>query len=244
MGTIKIMTTDQTAIELAQAPEPSVAQLMQSVIAQGITESSVAVMERLVALKERLDDKSAEREFAAAFADLQAELPRFAARGKADRYNYMKYEDIMAELSPLLVKHGFSVTFSSQVDAVRITQLCTVTHRNGHSRTNQYAVRMSNRTPGLNECQQDGLAGTYAKRYAVCGAFNITCETDSDGAPDVSMDGELIGHDRVQYLTELLAEKGADVAKFLALAGADKIENIRTGSYDVLVRALLAKKKA
>ncbi len=44
-------------------------------------------------------------------------------------------------------------------------------------------------------------------------------------------------------MNELLAETKSDVSKFLAMAGVDSVEDIRTGSYDVLVRALLMKRK-
>lgn len=241
------MKPEQT--ELVPAPgaqlatqEPSVGAMMQSIIQQGITADNVTAFERLVALKERMDDKQAEREFAVAFADLQTELPRIAARGKADRYSYMKYEDIMAEILPLLNKHGFSVTFSTKVEDARITQFCTVTHRNGHSRVNQYAVRLSNRTPGLNECQQDGLAGTYAKRYALCNAFNITVETDTDGT-DARNEGAPITEDQALYLRELVRDTKSDEAAFLKFAGASKYEEIGAARYDQLAAVLHKKSR-
>ena len=240
----------KTTETLALAPEtalatqePSVAQLMKAVIDAGITESSVAVMERMMAMKERMDDKAAERAFASAFADMQADIPRIVARGQADRYDYMKYEDIMAELSPLLAKHSLTVTFSMKTTEQRLTQFCTVTHRGGFSRTNEYTVRLSNKTPGLNECQQDGLAGTYAKRYALCNAFNITVGSDSDGAApkDATHEGEKISRDKVTYITEQIRETGSNNVKLLEIAGAASWEDCTNGVYPVIVRMVQMK---
>ena len=161
----------------------------------------------------------------------------------SDRYTYMKYEDIMEVLTPLLNAHGFTVTFSTKAEEARLTQFCTVTHRNGHSRTNQYTVRLSNKTPGLNECQQDGLAGTYAKRYAVCNAFNITVETDTDGRENVANEGEFIAADKVQYLKEQVREVGFNERTFLRLAGSETYEQITEGKYPVLINALDLKRQ-
>ncbi len=242
----------QTSSELAlpnestalASQEPSVGAMMQAIIDKGITADSVAVMERMMAMKERMDEKQAAREFAVAFADMQAELPRMIARGKADRYLYLKYEDIMHELSPLLGKHGLTVTFSMKVTEARLTQFCTVTHRGGFSRTNEYTVRLSNKTPGLNECQQDGLAGTYAKRYALCNAFNITIESDLDGVPeDARNEGAFISSDKVQYLREQIKETGSNEAKLMEIAGVKRWEDCTDAIYPVITRALAAKAK-
>jgi len=227
---------EDTALATA---EPTALQLLGEVIRRpDLNSESVAVAERLVALKERMDDKAAERAFAQAFADLQAELPQIEARGQADRYKFMRYEDIMAELRPALNRHGLTVTFSMKADDARLTAYCTVQHRSGHSRTNEYTVRLTSKTHGLNECQQDGVAGTYAKRYALCNAFNITVESDTDGRADPRSEGEPIPSDKAQYLRELCAEKGADVRRFLAFAGAPTFEEIRSARYDELVRKL------
>lgn len=228
---------------LATRAEPSIGQMLATFLENPEAIKNVEVAERMFALYERAEARNAEKEFAAAFADLQTEMPRIEARGQSDRYSYMKYEDIMQILTPLLNKHGFSVTFSTKAEDTRLTQFCTVTHRNGHSRTNQYTVRLSNRTPGLNECQQDGLAGTYAKRYAVCNAFNITVETDTDGREDVRNEGAFITVEKSEYLREQVREVKFNEATFFKLAGCSKYEEITEGKYAVLINALDMKRR-
>lgn len=222
---------------------------MKQVIEKGITPEAVGVMEKLTDLYERLEAKDAEKQFAAAFVRLQSEMPSIAANkivpnndGSA-RYKFAPYETIMEAVRPLLLRHGFTVTFSTSYDPTRIIQKCTLQHTGGHSRTNEFAARIGRGPPGSSEAQGDGAASTYAKRFALCNALNITIETDSDVA-DVRNDGDVIEADKVQYLREQVRETGYNEASFLKLAGVDSFDAIREGSYGVLTRAIEMKRNA
>lgn len=226
------------------------ADLMREVIKSGITAESVGVMKELTLLMERADARQAEKEFAKAFNALQAEMPQIRAdkvvpnNDGSARYKFAPYESIMDAVRPLLLKHGFTVTFSTSYDPTRIIQKCTLQHIGGHQRTNEFAARIGRGPPGSSEAQGDGAASTYAKRFALCNALNITIETDSDASLDARNDGELITDDKVQYLKEQVAEVGYKEESFLKLAGVDAYEKIREGSYGVLTRAIEMKRNA
>lgn len=230
--------------------EPSVAQLMKAVIDAGITESSVAVMERMMAMKERMEERQAEREFAQAFAALQGELKGFRAtktvpdkHGNA-RYTYLPYDEIMAAVNPLAQTHGFSISFSSDFRDSRIIQTCTLQHIAGHHRDYQAFVRAGAGPYGATETQADGAAMTYAKRYALCNALNIVIDrSDNDGASDDARnEGRgLISADKVQYLREQIKETGSNEAKLLEIAGVKRWEDCPEGIYPVITRALASK---
>lgn len=232
--------------------EPSVAQLMKAVIDAGITESSVAVMERMMAMKERMEERQAEREFAAAFAALQGELKGFRAtktvpdkHGNA-RYTYLPYDEIMAAVNPLAQTHGFSISFSSDFRDSRIIQTCTLQHIAGHHRDYQAFVRAGAGPYGATETQADGAAMTYAKRYALCNALNIVIDrSDNDGASeDARNEGGIISTDKVQYLREQIKETGSNEAKLLEIAGVKRWEDCPEGIYPVITRALASKARA
>lgn len=226
-----------------------VARLIQAVIEKAMTAESVGVVERLVALHERMDARAAERLFAAAFVALQSELSPVAASKAVPnndgsiRYKFAPFEDIMEHARPLLQKNGFTVTFSMSFSDGRIIQKCTLQHVGGHSRTNEFAARIGKGPPGSSEAQGDGAASTYAKRFAFCNALNIVTDTDTDGALDAKAEGELISSDKIQFLTEQLKETGGSLPLLLKMAGVEKLEEIRNGSYPVLVRALQMKAK-
>lgn len=239
--------TAQTAPQLSQAP---VAQMLQAVIDKGVTAENVAVMEQLVSLYERMQLRDAEKQFAAAFAALQSEMPAVQATKPVPdkfgniKYHFAPYEEIMATVKPLLLKHGFTITFSMSFSEGRVIQACTLQHVGGHSRTNQFMARIGSGPPGSSEAQGDGAASTYAKRFALCNALNIVTEVDTDGRTDARNEGEPITQDKAIYLRELVKETKADEAAFLKFAGASKYEEISSTKYDMLVAALRKKAKS
>lgn len=237
------------------APQPTIADLMSAVVQGGITSDSVAVMERLCALKAQEDARGAERDFASAFATLQADTPNVQALkivpgndGEA-RYKYAPYEDIMRAVQPLLKANGFAVTFDSSVseDGSRVTVKCTLMHRGGHSRSNSYTGRIGAGPPKSSDSQKDGAGYTYAKRFALCAALNITIEQDTDGAGDHNAIGERIDAIDAKQLKARVIEVGADEGKFLRFAASATYEGIAQSRLDELYAALdsqEAKRKA
>jgi len=223
-----------------------IAKLIEGVLQNpNLGTEAVGVIERLTALFERQQAREAEREFAQAFSQLQAEMPRVFAtkivpdRNGGVRFKFAPYEEIMEAVRPMLLKHGFTVTFSMDYKDGRIIQTCTLQHTGGHSRSNNFAVRIGSGPPGSSEAQADGAASTYAKRFALCAALNITVEQDTDAAKkDASMEGACIADDKVQYLRELVKETKSDEARFLQFAQASKYEEIREAHYERLVASL------
>lgn len=227
---------------------PSVGQMLQAAIDKGITAENVAVLEKMMDLYERTQAKDAEKEFARAFNALQSEMPAIQAvqavpdRNGNVKYYFAPYEEIMDKVRPLLLKHGFTVSFSMTFHEGRVTQECTLQHISAHSRRNQFSVRIGSGPPGASEAQADGAAGTYAKRHALCNALNIIVDHDTDGF-DAKNEGAPIKPDQAIYLRELVKETKSDVAAFLKFAGAPTFEEIGAARYDDLVRALNKKQR-
>ena len=215
--------------------------LIQRMIESGkLTSESVSVVERLVSLHEHMAEKQSEKSFAAAFAALQADLGTFQAtktvpdkQGNA-RYTYLPYDEIMRQVSPLLRRHGLSVSFSTDFKDSRIVQTCTLQHIDGHHRDYQAFVRAGAGPYGATETQADGAAMTYAKRYALCNALNITVERDTDARNE----GSPISDEQAQTLREMVKESKADEKAFLKYAGAPTYEEIGASRYQGLFNAL------
>lgn len=234
--------------EAALSAQNPIGRLIESVISsQESASAKVETLGKLTELYERMEAKNAEKEFAAGFVRLQSELAPVKAmkavpnNDGTTRYFYAPFEQIMAQVQPLLLKHGFAVSFSSQTDEKRVTQTCTLMHVGGHSRTNSFSARIGSGPPKSSEAQGDGAASTYAKRFALCNALNIVTEVDTDGADEEPAD-EPISHEKATYLRELIHETQSNEAKVLEIAGAQKIEDIKSGAYPTLVRMLNAKK--
>lgn len=234
----------------AQLSAPASSDMLE-IIQRAARDPSVDMdkMERLLAMAERLQAKDAEKQFAAAFVALQSEMPPIqASKSVPDKYGNIKYkfapyESIMETLQPLLKKHGFTLAFSTSYNEGRVVQTCTVMHVGGHSRHNQFMARIGSGPPSSSEAQGDGAASTYAKRFAVCNAFNIITEQDSDGKDDARSDGEPISKDKAAYLRELVRETNSNEAQFFLFAGATSYDTIGSARYDACVTALMKKVK-
>lgn len=230
--------------------ELSVPGMLHQFIERGITAENVAAFEKMVGLYERIQDKEAEKQFAAAFASMQSEMPVIRAMRPVPnndgsiRYLFAPYEDVMEQVKPLLQKHGFTITFSMGFTEGRVIQTCTLQHIGGHSRSNQFMARIGKGPPGSTETQGDGAASTYAKRFALCDALNIVIDRDNDGRGDARAEGELISPEQAQYLKEQVKEVGFKEESFMRLAGVSKYEMIGTGKYDVLINAIEMKRRS
>lgn len=222
---------------LAVRSEPTTADMLRAVVDAGITDQNVGVLERLVALKERAEQRQAEREFAVAFNALQSEMPAIGASsevpGKNDtvKYRFAAYETIMQEVRPLLMKHGFSVTFKAEFKEARVHMTCRLLHIGGHHEDTVSMVRVGSGPYGASETQADGAAQTYAKRYALCSALNIVIERDTDGTANVAVEGSPISFEQAETLRELVKDTGSDEKKFLDYAGAKSYGEIGSNRY-------------
>ncbi len=205
--------------------EPSVALMLQKVIDGGITKENVSALESLVGLYDRMQAKNAEREFSAALVELQGETIRVQATKSVDvrdgipRYKFAPYEEIMSVVQPMLTRHGFSVTFDTRIEADRLYSVCTLTHKSGHSRSNQFAVRFS-KPPGSSDPQGDMSTKNYAKRGAFCDCLNISIEHDDDAR----MIGRPIGKALAEDLEKRVKACGADEHAFMKFAGVNVSE--------------------
>lgn len=222
-----------------------------SIIARAAQDPSIDVdkMERLLGMAERMQDRQAEKDFAAALVELQGETIRIQATKKVDeksdgtcRYKFAPYEEIMAKVQPMLTLHGFSISFDTEAGDGRLTSICTLTHKGGHSRQNRFAVRYG-KPPGSSDAQGDMSTKSYAKRGALCDALNISIEHDTDGQ-DARIEGGPITDEQAAILRELCEETNSDKKKFLAFARADSFEAISESRFDDLAAMLKRKEKA
>lgn len=151
---------------------------------QGITPES---LEKLLAMKERLDAKQAEEDFYAARTAFQAESKVILKTVNVDhKYNYAPLDHIVEAVRPLLVKYGFSYAFSSKLADGQITVVCTVHHTGGHKTETSWSCRVTSGTKLMNEPQQDAWSDTFARRYAFTGAFGLVVageDKDANSGP-------------------------------------------------------------
>ena len=215
--------------------EPSIGEMMKAVIDGGVTKDAVEVMAKLCELRNQEDLRNAKRDFASAFVELQAEMPVIQPTQPVPnkdgtlRYKYAPYDAIMKQVAPLLKKWGFTLSFSTQVGDGRVTAFCTLMHRGGHERTNQYAVRIGGGPPGSTETQADGAAYTYAQRGALCDALGITVAGKDTDARDL---GAPVTDDQAEDLRQRVQAGKVNESSFLKWCQAVSFETIPAAMYD------------
>ncbi|MCC7463321.1 MAG: ERF family protein [Gammaproteobacteria bacterium] len=209
-------------------------------------EVDIEKMERLLAMQERIHDRTAKAAYAAALAAMQPELPIIGERGGIrDRggniqSRYALWEDIVGIVTPILSRHGFALSFRTGNDANGVTVTGVLSHREGHSE--QTSLTLPIDTSGnKNAVQSVGSSTSYGKRYTASALLNLrTGESDDDGQAG---DGPvLVNEEQVANLEALISEVGANRAAFLKYIKVASLEQIPVASYESCVKLLQAKR--
>lgn len=238
----------QGQMQLSPQNEPSIGEVLMQVIKIGVTPDKMDVMERMFAIKERQDDKNAEKAFIAAFAELQKEIPHIKAtyevptKSGGVKFRGAHLIDIMRQVEPLLAKHGFSIMFESASSSVEgstrtVSQTCVLMHVGGHSKKSTSCVRVGGNADS--SAQADAGAYTTAKRLAVCDMLNIHVDRS-----DVAILGDFITPEQAAELEARVKATNSNAVRFLALAQAESFATIRVAKLGTLDKALREKEKA
>lgn len=205
-------------------------------------------MERLLAMQEKIIARNAEQAFAAAMSAAQAEMRPVAAdaNNPQTRSRYASYLAVDRALRPIYVKHGFALSFDTAPGAVQdvLTVLCDVMHTSGHTR--RYSVPMPADGKGakggdvMTKTHATAAAITYGQRYLLKMIFSIAVGEDDDGNDRTGT----VTEQQAERLQALVVEVGANIAKFLAWAGAESVSDIPAVKFDAAVKMLEAKRGA
>lgn len=233
---------------MAQVPDApmSPTTLLNSIVKGGITPENVTVFEKAMEIAWRMEERDAQKAFTAAFVALQAELPVIVAKTVIpNRGKYEKFEHVMDVVSPLLQKHGFSVSFSMDFKENRILETCHLRHIGGHSQSNSFAVRSGKADT---ETQADCKAATTAKRNALLNALNIVIAQDVlTSEHDAAIEGdpfEFVTKEQAGELERRVSETNSDKTAFLKFANSDKFATIQANRYPDLDSMLSRKERA
>lgn len=201
----------------------------------------------LIQMKREVEADEATREFTAAYVRLSGVLPRIPKNGKVvlgggKGYDFAKWEDMHAALSPMLKAEGFALTFDTTDEEGRITIIGTLIHRAGHSRTSRKTLPIDTGA-GRGNLQAHGSTLSYGRRYVTMNLLNIAQEgADDDGAAGGR---QTISDAQVARLRELLAELAADRhAGFFDYMGAPKLEDFAASDFKRAEAALWGAVKA
>jgi hypothetical protein len=206
-------------------------------------------MERLLAMKERMDAREAETAFNQALNAAQAEVGRIAADATNPQTHskYATYAKLDKVLRPIYTRHGFALSFdetdSPKPEHIRV--LCHVTHSAGHTKTYQKDMPADGKGAKggdvMTKTHATGAASSYGARYILKGIFNVAIgEEDRDGNDSA---GPTISDKQVADLDALLTEVGANKAAFLKFLKVAALSELPAKNYAAAVAAVEAKRK-
>jgi hypothetical protein len=238
----------------AEAPSEIIAFVQMIERAARDPNCDVDKMERLLAMQERVIERTAKAAYQAALVKMKPKLPvidrkgRIVIRDKATKEitqstGYALWEDIDEKITPILAEHGFALTFRAGVaQDGKITVTGVLSHENGHSE--ETTITLPHDSSGSkNAVQAVGSSTAYGKRYTATLLLNIRTKGEDDdggkgGAPAVLND------EQVDTIQKLVLESGANVAGFLNFFMAESISDIQASKYKEAVALLEQKKRA
>jgi hypothetical protein len=154
-------------------------------------EKGPEIVERMVALRDKLCAQEAKRQFDEAMVSFQAECPIVTkTRGVRDNsgvlaYQYAPLERVIEVIRPCLQRHGFSYDLDTDTSSEQgwVIATCTAKHRGGHSETKRVKLPIGTGTRIMSTTQIYAAALSFASRRALQNAFGIVCAgEDKDGA--------------------------------------------------------------
>lgn len=238
----------------AQVPAPvSEAASMLAMIERMANNPSVDIdrLERLIAMKEKIDQQAAERAFNSSMRDAQAEIPQIlrAAKNEQTRSKYALLEAINAKIVPIVTKHGFSMSFgtadSPHAKHYRIT--CLVSHLSGHSR-DYYAdipIDDAGMAGKVNKTATHAFGSTmsYGRRYLTLLIFNVaTTGEDNDGNRELQREAGPISQEQVERLQNLIVEVAANIPAFCKYFKIVRLDELPASEFDRAVSSLERKR--
>lgn len=205
-------------------------------------------LERLLAMKERQETRAAEQAFAEAMTKAQSEMRAVATdlNNSQTRSRYASYMALDKATRPIYTKHGFALSFNTDVGPTPDILIvgCSVMHGGGYTR--HYSVPMPADGKGakggdvMTKTHATGAAMTYGQRYLLKLIFNIAVGEDTDG----NEPGGTINEQQGEIIAALIVEAKADIAKFLKWVGAESISDIPAKKFAAAVAMLETKKRA
>lgn len=193
-------------------------------------------------------ERATRTSYAAALARMQPELPIIVERGGIkDRAGnvmskYALWEDIVGVVTPVLARHGFSLSFrtGNVDDAVVVTGV--LTHADGHEERTSLTLPID--TSGAkNSVQSIGSSTSYGKRYTASALLNLR-SGDSEDDDGVRGGGEAtVTFEQAADIAALIEEVGANKVALLDYLKVRSIEDIPASKAQGIIAKLEAKRR-
>lgn len=203
--------------------------------------ASLEQMQQLLDLQERWEAREAQKAYNEAISLFREACPTIDRSRRGHNTRYAGLAETLEAIRPLLAKFGLSHQWKTHQKDGNITVQCTVMHRLGHSESTSLTAE-PDKTGSKNSIQAIGSTVAYLERYTLYAILGLASrEMDDDGqgagAKEPTLDDEQLAN-----LDALIAETGADLAKFCTFMQVNSLANIPAKKYAYAVQKLEAKR--
>ena len=144
-------------------------------------------LERMLAMRERMDAQNARISFARALSQARAEIPPiikdatvdFTSQKGRTHYRHETLAGIAKVIDPILSQHGISYRFRTDQGQGGVKVTCIVQHSDGHAEETTL-TGAPDQSGSKNGFQAVGSAVTYLQRYTLKAALGLSAEVDDD----------------------------------------------------------------
>lgn len=230
--------------EIPQAP-PAQPDPVLSLIERVATDpnASIEKLERMMAMRDKLQADNARAAFAQAFAAASSEFPMIPLKGKGDKEKrYALLKDIISGTKPVLSRHGLALSFGVESAPDRVTVTAKLMHVSGHCETTSIELP-KDQSGSKNAVQAVGSSQTYGQRYAAQAILGLSLGDDGDDDGKAAGAGDKIDADQFFQIKNLIEEANADEAKFCQFLKVANLEELPARMFANAVSALRAKIK-
>ena len=236
--------TELAIVEDNNAITPLIKIAVQKLDSEG-AENAVAVIERLVDLKLKVDAQTAKKAFFTALVEFQEACPHIKKTSEVKKasdggskfgYKYAELDEIEKTIRPHIYSRGLSFNWDTKLTDNILEVTCTLRHKDGYETTSSFSSKIdtSGRT---NTVQQYGTTRTYLMRYTLVSILGLTTtDPDTDGAPPKSL--ETITAGQADELEAKVIELGMDKKKLLKFFDAEDYTDIRKADHKRVIGAI------
>jgi hypothetical protein len=207
------------------------------------------VLEKLVALQERVMARNARAAFFEALHAFQEECPeihksrsaKITTKGGGEYgYTFAPLEEVTRTIRPLLKQHGLAYSWTTEASANPgiLNVVCVLRHVEGHEERATFPVP-SETSAAMSAAQKNGAALTYGRRQSLVAVLGLVTSDDTDGQEP----GEPITAEQVIELDGMIQKSGANRARFLKWLEVERLSDLPLAEYGKAVRALQEKTK-
>ena len=241
-----------TELSTIEHPDVSQSAAILEVVERAASNPNVDIekLERLLAMKERMESQAAERAYNAAMSAVQAELPKVRrdAENEQTSSRYATYEALSEALTPVITRNGFACSFGTDKspmgeEMIRIT--VRISHSAGHK---EYAhcdlpIDMVGIKGNANKTKTHGTGSTfmYGRRYLKLLVFDVAvANEDNDG----NLPTDLITEGQAATIRDRLVAGERSEAAFCQYLKIKSLEEMPLIVYGRAIQAIESAEKA